>query len=57
MESVEQFHRVKMLGSAVDGDRSYSEWEMDLTFKGGQRVKMSQGAARLVERRQDLLVN
>jgi len=35
-----------MLGSAVEGDRSYAEWEMDVTFKGGQRVKMMQVAAR-----------
>ncbi len=46
MASVEQFHGVKMLGSAVEGDRSYSEWELDLTFKGGHRAKMSQTAAR-----------
>jgi ketosteroid isomerase-like protein len=46
VESVEQFHGMQLLGGAVEGDRSYSEWEMDVTFKGGQRVKMSQVAAR-----------
>src|SRR5204862_7172895 len=44
--SVEQFHGAKLLGSAVNGDVSYSEWEDDITFKGGKRVKMTQVAAR-----------
>ena len=38
VESVEQFHGMQLLGSAVEGDRSYSEWEMDVTFKGGHRL-------------------
>jgi ketosteroid isomerase-like protein len=44
--SVEQFHGAKLLGSAVNGDTSYSEWEYDITFKGGNRAKLTQVAAR-----------
>ena len=44
--SVEQVHGFKVLASAVNGDISFSEWEADITFKGGQRVKMSQVAVR-----------
>ena len=46
LASVQEFHGAQVLGAAVEGDRSYSEWEMDITFKGGQRVKMTQVAAR-----------
>jgi ketosteroid isomerase-like protein len=46
VDSVGQFHGAKLLGSAVAGDRSYSEWEYDLTFKGGPRMKMCQVASR-----------
>ena len=44
--SVEQFHGAKLLGSAVNGDTSFSEWEYDMTFKGGNRVKMTEVSAR-----------
>ena len=45
--SVEQFHGAKLLGEAVNGDTSYSEWEYDVTFKGGGgRVKLQQVASR-----------
>lgn len=44
--SVQEFHSAQLLGSAVNGDASYSEWELDLTFKGGKRAKLSQVAAR-----------
>jgi len=47
VNSVEQFHGAKLLGEAVNGDRSYSEWEYDVTFKGGTRTKLAQVAARL----------
>jgi hypothetical protein len=30
----------------VNGNVSFSEWEYDLTFKGGQRIKLSQVAVR-----------
>jgi ketosteroid isomerase-like protein len=46
LASVEQFHSAECIGSAVNGDLSYSEWSMDITFKGGKRVKSSQVAAR-----------
>jgi hypothetical protein len=44
--SIEQFHGAALLGSAVNGERSYSEWEFDATYKGGHRVKMTQVAVR-----------
>ena len=46
MASVEAFHGAKVNASAVSGDVSFSEWEMDITFKGGKRVKMEQVAVR-----------
>ncbi len=46
LDSIEQFHGAQLLGSATHGDRSYSEWVLDITFKGGIRVKMEQVAAR-----------
>ncbi len=44
--SVEAFNGGSVKASAVNGDVSFSEWEMDITFKGGRRVKMSQVAVR-----------
>ena len=45
--SVEQFHSAKLVGEAVNGDVSFSEWEYDVTFKGGGgRVKLQQVASR-----------
>ena len=46
LESIEQFHGAQCLGSATSGDTSYSEWILDVTFKGGIRVKMEQVAVR-----------
>ena len=46
MSSVEAFNGGKVTASAVNGDVSFSEWEMDITFKGGKRVTMSQVAVR-----------
>jgi ketosteroid isomerase-like protein len=46
MDSVQEFHGASLLGSAVNGDRTYSEWEYDITFKGGKRMKMNQVAVR-----------
>jgi ketosteroid isomerase-like protein len=46
LSSVEQFHGAKLLGSAANRDISYSEWEFDITLKGGTRVKTAQVAAR-----------
>ena len=42
----DRFHGAALLGSAVNGDRSYSEWEFDATYKGGHRVKLTQVAVR-----------
>ena len=46
VESIEQFHGAEVLGSSAGADRSYSEWVMDVTFKGGIRAKLEQVAAR-----------
>ena len=46
VNSVQEFHGAKLLGEAVNGDTSYSEWEYDLTFKSGIRTKLQQVAAR-----------
>ena len=46
VNSVEQFHSGTLVGAAVNGDISYSEWAYDVTFKGGKRVKLEQVAAR-----------
>jgi ketosteroid isomerase-like protein len=46
VESIEQFHGARVLGAAAAGDTSYSEWLMDVTFKGGVRVKLEQVAVR-----------
>lgn len=47
VNSVEQFHGAKLLAEAVNGDASFSEWEYDVTFKGGGgRVKMQQVSSR-----------
>jgi hypothetical protein len=44
--SVEAWHDGKVLSSAVHGDVSFSEWEMDISLKGIGRVKMAQVAVR-----------
>ena len=46
VNSVQDFHEARLLGEAVNGDTSYSEWEYDLTFKSGIRMKLQQVAAR-----------
>lgn len=46
LDSVEKLNGAKLLGSAVNGDTSYSEWEYDMTFKGDNRAKMTQVSAR-----------
>jgi ketosteroid isomerase-like protein len=43
---IEVFHGAKVLAQAVNGDVSFSEWVMDVTFKGGGRVQMQQVAVR-----------
>jgi ketosteroid isomerase-like protein len=46
VSSVEAFNGAKVTASAANGDVSFSQWEMDITFKGGKRVKMEQVAVR-----------
>jgi ketosteroid isomerase-like protein len=46
MSSVEAFNGASVKASAVNGDVTFSEWEMDITFNGGKRVTMSQVAVR-----------
>jgi ketosteroid isomerase-like protein len=46
MASVEAFNGASVKASALNGNVTFSEWEMDITFKGGNRVKMSQVAVR-----------
>ena len=45
-QNVAEFHGAELLHSAVDGDRSYSEWVFDCTFKDGTRLRNTQVAAR-----------
>jgi ketosteroid isomerase-like protein len=45
-DNIEQIHGGKVLASAVNGDTSFSEWEYDLTFKGGQRITLKQVSVR-----------
>jgi ketosteroid isomerase-like protein len=44
--SIEAWHDGRVVNYAVNGDVSFSEWEMDITIKGVGRVKMSQAAVR-----------
>jgi ketosteroid isomerase-like protein len=44
--SVEKWNGGACTARAVNGDVTFSEWEYDLTFKGGNRVKMNQVAVR-----------
>lgn len=46
VNSVAAFHGASVLSSAVNGDTSFSEWEMDVTFQGGARYKLAQVAVR-----------
>jgi ketosteroid isomerase-like protein len=44
--SVEKWNGGACTATAVKGDVTFSEWEYDITFKGGKRVKMNQVAVR-----------
>ena len=44
--SLAEFLEGKVLASAVNGDTSFSEWFMDVTFKNGYRMKLAQVAVR-----------
>src|SRR5512147_543793 len=44
--TVEAWHDGKVLATAINGDVSFSEWEMDISLKGVGRVKMAQATIR-----------
>ena len=44
--SVEAWHGGRVLASAVHGDVSFSEWEMEVSLKGVGRVNMAQVTVR-----------
>ncbi len=44
--SIAEWHNGQLVSSAVNGDTTFSEWFMELTFKNGFRYKSSQVAVR-----------
>ncbi|MCX6593439.1 MAG: nuclear transport factor 2 family protein [Acidobacteria bacterium] len=44
--SIEQFHGAQVLSSGAGDNVSFAEVEMDVTFKGGPRVTLTQVAVR-----------
>jgi len=44
--TVEQFHGAAVEASAMGDDVTFCQWMMDITFKGGTRMKMEQVAVR-----------
>lgn len=44
--SVADFHKSSLLGSAVSGDRTYSEWEFEFTLKNGVRFTLAEVSVR-----------
>jgi ketosteroid isomerase-like protein len=44
--SLASWNEGKLEASAVNGDTSFSQWYMDITFKNGQRNKATQVAVR-----------
>ena len=44
--SIAEFHDGKLEASAVDGDTTFGQWSMDVTFKNGHRAVMNQVAVR-----------
>ena len=46
VDSVGQVHSIKLVHSAVNGDVAFSEWLLDLTFRGGQRAQLAQVSVR-----------
>jgi ketosteroid isomerase-like protein len=45
--SVEKVHRLTFTRSAVGDGVTFTEWELDITFKSGQRMQQSQVSRRL----------
>ncbi len=46
VNSIAEFHGAAVVSSAANGDISFSEWTMDVTFKGGARYQLAQVAVR-----------
>ncbi|MDX2151363.1 MAG: nuclear transport factor 2 family protein [Bryobacteraceae bacterium] len=46
LASVEQFHGARVLSTAVNGNVTFSEWELDATYKGAGRILLAQVAVR-----------
>jgi hypothetical protein len=44
--SLAEFHEGKLVANAVNGDVTFGEWFMDVTFKNGFRLKLAQVAVR-----------
>jgi ketosteroid isomerase-like protein len=44
--SLAAFNEGKLVSSAIDGDITFGEWYMDVTFNNGHRMKMAQVAVR-----------
>ena len=44
--SLAEFHEGKLVSSAINGDITFGEWFIDVTFKNGYRAKMAQVAVR-----------
>lgn len=44
--SLAAFNEGKLVSSAVNGDVTFGEWFMDVTFQNGHRMKMAQVAVR-----------
>ena len=46
LDAVETLHGVTLLASATEGDVSFGEWVLDVTFKGAERSPMHQATVR-----------
>lgn len=46
LASVEEFHGAEVHNAAVNGDVTFSEWTLDVTYKGAGRVPLTQVAVR-----------
>jgi len=45
-DAVAELHATRLVGCAASGDRGYSEWEYDVTYKNGKRHQMHEVAVR-----------
>jgi ketosteroid isomerase-like protein len=45
--TVSHVHAARLIGSGVSGNRAYSEWEYDVTYKHGVRYQMDEVAVRV----------